>query len=48
MPEYITDNMEISSDEKKCDNINSDEEQIKHHDNAFFFEGAIFDVFLQE
>ena len=48
MPEYITDNMEISSDEKKCDNINSDEEQIKHHDNAFFFEGAIFDVFLKE
>ena len=26
MPEYITDNMEISSDEKNCDNINSDEE----------------------
>ena len=48
MPEYITDNMEISSDEKNCDNINSDEEQIKHHDNVFFFEGSIFDVFLKE
>ena len=40
--------MEISSDEKNCDNINSDEEEIKHHDNVFFFEGSIFDVFLKE
>ena len=48
MSEYITDNMEISSDEKNCDNINSDEEEIKHHDNVFFFEGSIFDVFLKE